>query len=147
MQVHSRETWRVRQSLGERVRRTLAWSLFVDVSFALVVQPYRPVLVVGESMLPTLGNLQVVIAKARDHQAKRGEVVVCDYDDGSIIKRVAGIGNDCDLPGLPRPLRVPPHSVYLLGDNSAVSVDSRLFGPVPEKDVKMVVVFPPTGRS
>ena len=35
------------------------------------------------------------------------------------------------------PVRVPPHSVYVLGDNRLLgeSVDSRYFGPVPLRDV------------
>lgn len=39
-------------------------------------------------------------------------------------------------------LTVPAHEVYLLGDNRGVSVDSRMWGPVPERDITgRVVVF------
>ena len=35
----------------------------------------------------------------------------------------------------PRVETVPPGDVFLLGDNAAVSIDSRSFGPVPDTEV------------
>jgi signal peptidase I len=45
------------------------------------------------------------------------------------------------------PRRVPADAYYVLGDNRAQSCDSRIFGPVPKKNVVGRVVFtywPPT---
>ncbi|HTC30717.1 MAG TPA: signal peptidase I [Candidatus Acidoferrum sp.] len=40
-------------------------------------------------------------------------------------------GDDRSVPEM----TVPPESVYVLGDNRAVSEDSRIFGPVPDSEV------------
>jgi type IV secretory pathway protease TraF len=40
--------------------------------------------------------------------------------------------------------RIPPGSVYLLGDNAGSSLDSRTFGPVPAGEVvgRVVLMLP-----
>jgi signal peptidase I len=46
------------------------------------------------------------------------------------------------------PVRVPPRSFFVLGDNRANSVDSREFGPVPESRLigRAIARFWPPGR-
>lgn len=86
----------------------------------------------------------------------RGDAVLFEYPDGSgqhALKRVVALPGDrvevaadsitingerrslAVAPDVPAPVqarvdRVPPDTVYLVGDNSALSIDSRTLGPV-----------------
>ena len=126
----------------ERLKKFLVWAAVLEIVLMIVLQPLRPVLIIGESMQPTLNNFQVVIARPIGVQPLIGDVVICDWSDEMIVKRVAGLEFDAGMPGQPAKLRVPSSHVYILGDNSKNSVDSRYFGPLPNRDVKMLVVFP-----
>src|SRR5512143_1994401 len=111
MVVYDRHRWQEQCRFKERLRKAVGWSLFLDLALFVVLQPYRPVLVVGQSMFPTLQNLQFVIAKPLDGEVKRGEVVVAVDSDEAVVKRIGGVEGDTDLPGLPRPFRVPRNHV------------------------------------
>ena len=142
MQTHTRVTRFESRHRAEKVKKAFVWALVFDGILGVFIQPFRPVLVVGDSMFPTLKNLQIVLARKFTGNPERGQVVVCNYDDESLIKRIGGIAGDRGLPGqLPRQ-SVPVSSVYLLGDNSKVSVDSRMFGAVPTDSIEYSVVFP-----
>lgn len=101
----------------------------------------------------------------QSHPIRRGDVIVFRTDKSVCIKRVYAIGGDliCVLvapetptvlidpqrypalvdtlsrwphaAGIPRIFRVPPHAVFVLGDNIGVSRDSRHFGLVTESQV------------
>ena len=121
----------------------------------------------GSSMNPILQNGNVVGVN-RLAEIQRGSIVVAQTQSGtSIVKRVIALpgetvwsvqgrvyisgphGNltlteDYVLPenaggqDVPR-TEVPSGNVFLLGDNRAVSLDSRSFGPVPIENVMGVV--------
>ncbi len=78
--------------------------------------------------------------------ATSGEII--QMDDGNIFingKRVdedyITRGDDSDMP----PKKVPPRTVFVLGDNRSNSDDSRNFGFVPEEHIrgKVILVFWP----
>lgn len=129
------------------------------------VQPFRPVVVDGNSMLPAFEPGQVVVAKTVAKPLQRGDAVLVRVNGSVLLKRVALVGgdryfttrmygeqvfppNDLVLAGLIRKgsplhqLRVPAGHVFVVGDNLNASTDSREFGPVPVEDVVGHVLAP-----
>jgi signal peptidase I len=118
------------------------------------IQPFRPMVVVGHSMEPTYKNASVVLTEpVRPDQIRPGQVVVIDMDSGPIVKRIAfGPGDQFMQAFLAgkwtdliyvrptgrkslanyrwREYTIPPGKAYVLGDNQAVSYDSKQFGCV-----------------
>jgi signal peptidase I len=121
----------------------LAISIFTYLNFQSVV-------VQGRSMEPGLRDgdrLLVTRAFWLFGSPQRDDVVVIrERDDpGSplMVKRVVGLGGDTVPAYLAPggiPTIVPDKDVYVIGDNLAVSEDSRRFGPVPASRIVGKVV-------
>jgi len=87
--------------------------------------------VVGNSMLPTLVPNQIVIV-IRPRQIQVGDVVIVLHNNLEKIKRVA---------------KKEAGKVYILGDNSSESTDSRTFGWLNEDTIVGKVIWPRARRS
>ena len=116
----------------------------------------KTVIVSGQSMMPTLKSGQkVVVSKAYwlVGPIQDGNIVVIKLSDTPgdyIIKRVyKEAGETVDTFNAPGnwmlsegAFKVPEGSVYVLGDNRAISEDSRKFGPVEmNKIIGKVVAY------
>lgn len=117
----------------------------------------------GMSMAPRISSGEYVIINTlafKFSPPARGDIVAFRHDAITpelFIKRVIGIPGDRiwidrgvvyrngiqlaepyvkfpDTRSMPA-LTVPPDTVFVLGDNRAVSEDSRDFGPVPDRDL------------
>lgn len=149
------------------VSRIILSLIFVSIIYFM---PYRLVMVVGDSMYPTLKNGQIVLVKKID-VLKRGDIVVAKNPERiTIIKRIQYMPNtnyyyvltenaekydlydliDKDLYNFllkhskyMRWLRctVPEGQYYLVGDNRDNSEDSRIYGAIPEKDIMYKVIY------
>ncbi len=130
--------------------------------------------VTGPSMLPHVQPGEIVLINTLAYRfgpIRRGDVVALNHDEATaqtFLKRVVA------LPGervridagvlyvngvvVPEPyvsfpdkrsvaeLTVPPHELYVLGDNRAESEDSRVWGPIDESAVigkAIVGLWPP----
>ena len=148
---------------GRRVAVLLLLLAALAAARFLVAAPVR---VAGESMAPTLHGGQVVLVDRLGLDGlDRGDLVVFHGDEaGRTVKRVVGLPGDrvvirdavlyvddrpveepyVDLPsidGLYTPtIFVPEDSVFVLGDNRALSIDSRELGPVALDEVEGRVV-------
>lgn len=147
----------------EKFRKgAIALTLVLVTAFFL--QPYRPIVVRGASMEPALKDGQLIFAKPMKAKPQRGDLVVFERDGSLMVKRVAMVGGDkwtevklpytafwtmVDTPRFAQLLRhrdlptrkvaVPDDQLFVVGDNDAVSIDSRTFGPIPLKSVRGIV--------
>ncbi|MDO9557000.1 MAG: signal peptidase I [Coriobacteriia bacterium] len=138
---------------------------------------YRPVAVDGDSMLDTLRSGDHLLVTRTYPVPARGDIVsvdvVVDGIPDSIVKRVAALPGDtvqvegdvvwvngvpATWPGVVTgsaddfhlgPFEVLPGTVYILGDNRPVSLDSRSIGPIPVAQIrgKAIAIFSPVTRA
>lgn len=143
------------------------------IGLALIIclyfNPYKIIMVLGESMYPTLKSHQLVLAKKVD-RIERGDIVVA-YNDTreTIIKRVIYLPGDSYTqviePSFTEPkiledltqsdlmvfllddrcfafdCKIPKDNYFLMGDNRRNSDDSRRFGTLHKKDIIYKVVY------
>jgi signal peptidase I len=152
--------WPQRTTPELRWRSHRALTLFscVAIGFFYSFQMAR---VKGHSMEPTFRPGQWLLVRRLNWPApplRVGEVIVFSKDGELLVKRIAALPGQHPpedehvalfrarllarghRPRLSGPLAVapspvPPGCLYVLGDNAAVSDDSRAFGPIPERTV------------
>ncbi|MBC8065142.1 MAG: signal peptidase I [Chlorobia bacterium] len=147
---------------GRRIFKLV--SVGTIIASAFLVQPYRPVVLVGNSMNPTYQNQEWAIATTDVQTLAVGDIVVIQGADSPIVKRIAHLpggwvryvrfGNewmfaDTKTKELKHPerfpfkmVRVPEGYVFVLGDNPIASIDSRQLGVLPIASIKSKLVDP-----
>mgnify|MGYP003295478480 CR=1 FL=1 len=120
-----------------------------------------PVQVDGDSMYPTLKNNEILILKKYDKSYKRFDIVVFNYNDSKLVKRIMGLPgetiyyknnelyinnnkiNDVDLSVVTNDFNleeigytvIPEGYYFVLGDNRSNSLDSRRIGLVSKDSI------------
>ena len=142
---------RYRKNYGRALRSTV-YSLLVVMAAAVILSVLlMPVMQIsGESMAPTLGDKDIVVA-VNDHRYKTGDVIGFYFNNSILVKRViacAGDWVDIDVDGnvyvngvfvdepylvdkalgecnISLPYQVPDGKCFVMGDHRLTSVDSR----------------------
>lgn len=112
---------------------------------------FEYVIVSGNSMEPTFNDKDRILTSRAYWLVggiRKGDVIVTHNPESEdprayLIKRVHAVaGETVDFLNVPESHRladgefvVPPGHVYVIGDNRAVSEDSRKFGPIDVKDI------------
>jgi signal peptidase I len=137
------------------------------IASLLLLQPYKLVVVVGRSMLPTLEGGQILLAK-KTNSFERGDIVVVKEEDDIIIKRIKYLPGEYYYTVLNfdtsemlfidseyremvvsiekygfdniKKFKLSNDSYFVLGDNSAESDDSRRFGPIHKEQILYKVI-------
>ena len=152
-----------------RNRNLLKLLIGLALIICLYYNPYKIIMVLGESMYPTLKSHQLVLAKKVD-KIERGDIVVA-YNDAreTIIKRVVYLPGETYTqviaPSFAEPklvedlsesdlmvflldnrsfafdCKIPKDNYFLMGDNRNNSDDSRRFGTLNKKDIIYKVVY------
>jgi signal peptidase I len=167
-----------RQRRASRQARRLLLPLMVLLVAVLLVFYvfFDSAKVDGDSMLPTMTDSEYVLVTRGLPAPKRGDVVVLNVVEGGVptewIKRIVAVagdrvsiaGNRAWVNGSPESFQhaivddgrsypsgetiVPPGTVYFMGDNRPISLDSRFVGPFPTDRVhgKVIAVFAPITR-
>lgn len=156
---------------GAMIARLIIWPLLATFVIVVIVfyALFTSVRVDGESMIPALQHGDRVLVTKSYEQPRRGDVVVVDIgadgahdrilkrlvalpgdvvridddlatvngvaEDGSRVVRVAGAGETR------AEMQVPEGRGIILGDNRAISLDSRFIGSVPLQRVEAKVAF------
>lgn len=96
-----------------------------------------------DSMAPALRSGDYVFAVRSGPMVRAGDIVIFPHPDEpamDLVKRVAARPGD-SVERADGTVQLGPDDVYVLGDNSAESADSRQLGPIPLSSIEWRVKY------
>ena len=148
------------------IKTILPYAIIVAVVILIRTFVLTPVIVSGTSMDDTLKNGELLLLKKYDKNFERFDIVVFDYGDSKLVKRIIGLpgetleykdgilyinGKETEDPFASSTkdfkltdlnIDVIPEDYYLvMGDNRSNSSDSRIIGPISKDTINGTTSF------
>ena len=146
----------------EKLKSLLPYILIIVGVILLRTFIITPIVVQGDSMVPTLKGNELMILKKYDKKYKRFDIVVVNKEihGDNLIKRVIGLPGEtieyrhgklyindkkiddpygCGETRNFAKVTLGDDEYFLMGDNREISLDSRGLGAIPEKDIEGTV--------
>ena len=150
------------------IREAIPYLVIILVVIIIRTFIVTPIVVSGESMVPTLNGGELMLLKKYDTDYERFDIVVVNknVEGDSLIKRVIGLPgekiryknehlyiNDKILEdtyaygetGNFREITLGEDEYFLMGDNRKISLDSRLLGIIKKDEIEGtvgIILFP-----
>lgn len=150
--------------MSKIVKEIIPYIIIIIVVVLIRTFLFTPVVVVGDSMVPTLENKQILLLDKITYkfkEIKRFDIVVIDTGKSEIIKRIIGLPGetveykdnllyingkvvesiynfdtqDFTMDSITYSKTIPEDKYLVLGDNRLVSSDSRIIGLIDKKDI------------
>lgn len=120
----------------------------------LFILNFRIVKVRGNSMEPTLSDGQLLFATTHTSNLKYDDIVIFRYEEQNCVKRVVAVSGDTvtlknnqvyvnqiactnyEYSGEEKQYVIAEDEIFVMGDNTKVSLDSRMFGPVKMEQIR-----------
>ena len=151
--------------MNKFIKELVPYIIIVIVVVLIRTYLVTPVIVSGDSMVPTLNDKELLLLNKinyRLNDIKRYDVVVIRIDNKEIIKRVIGLPGetieyrnntlyvngheekskynfeteDFTLKGICNCEQIPKDQYLVLGDNRKVSADSRIIGLINRDEIE-----------
>jgi len=150
------------------IKELIPYLVIVLIVISIRTFIVTPIIVQGESMVPTLDGKEIMILKKYDTDYERFDIVVVNksVEGDNLIKRVIGLPGDTikyrknklyingeeieDIyaygeTGTIKEITLEEDEYYLMGDNREISLDSRTLGVIKKKEIEGtvgIVLFP-----
>ena len=141
------------------IKETIPYLVIIAVVLAIRTFIITPIIVQGESMVPTLKGGELMILKKYDKSFKRFDVVVVNknVEGDNLIKRIIGLPGETiryknnnlyindeiveDIyaygnTGNFKEITLGDDEYFLMGDNRAISLDSRSLGVIKYSEIE-----------
>lgn len=141
------------------IKETIPYLVIIAVVIAFRTFIATPIIVQGESMVPTLKGGELMILKKYDRSFKRFDIVVVNksVEGDNLIKRVIGLPGETiryknnnlyindeiiedvyayGTTGNFKEVTLGDDEYFLMGDNRAISLDSRSLGVIKYNEIE-----------